>query len=361
MCRVDGGATRAGMMLLVWLIWGCTKPVAPVVSGAISNGDPLVAMQAAIESGAFRRIEAVLVQQGGDVRFEGYYRRTGPETRIDARSAGKSITALAAGVAVDEGVLSVDDAAFDHLQHLAPFENPEGKEQILVRDLLTMSSSLDCSDWRQSPGNEERMYRRRSWARFAVDLPLDPAYRRSPTGQGRFSYCTAGAFLMGRVLEHVTEQPFDAFVQERLFAPLGIVDPVWTRSPTGEVQSGGQLSLRARDFLALGNLVRHRGEHDGRTLVSWEWIQEMLHPKVQATPVQTYGYLWWLYGFRVGGEGEPRGGFMMSGNGGNKVVWLPDYDATVVILATNYNDRDMHELTTTLIERYILPALAEAP
>ncbi|MBX2800080.1 MAG: beta-lactamase family protein [Myxococcales bacterium] len=342
-------------MNALWtVLLACTRPAPlPATDGA----DPLQALHTAIEAGHYRRIEAVVVQQGDEVLFDRTYRRTTAQARIDARSAGKSITAMAVGTAVDRGLLSVQDPAFAHLADLEPFEHPEGKDQILVRDLLSMSSSLDCSDWRPSPGNEERMYRTRSWSRFAVDLPLDPDFARNAEGQGRFSYCTAGAFLLGRILERITGEPFDAYVDRVLFEPLGIEDPVWRRSPTGEVQSGGQLSLRAHDFLALANLLRDVGVHDGERLLSEDWIREMVQPKIQATPSQAYGYLWWVRTFRAGPTEDPVGGFYMSGNGGNKVVWFPHLDAVAVVLATNYNDRDMHELTTDLLERYVLVAL----
>ena len=47
----------------------------------------------------------------------------------------------------------------------------------------------------------------------------------------------------------------------------------------------------------------------------------------------------------------------MRGNGGNKIVLFPDLDAVITILATNYDQTDMHDLTYALINQYILPAL----
>ncbi|NCQ50183.1 MAG: hypothetical protein GW800_15065, partial [Sphingomonadales bacterium] len=53
-------------------------------------------------------------------------------------------------------------------------------------------------------------------------------------------------------------------------------------------------------------------------------------------------------------------GWYMSGNGGNKIVILPELDAVIVVTATNYNKPDMHQITTDIIERAVLPALLEA-
>jgi CubicO group peptidase (beta-lactamase class C family) len=316
----------------------------------------LDAMDKAIAAGRFGKVKAVLVQRGGERLFERYYDGATAETRIDARSAGKSITALAVGAAIDDGLIAgVGTAAFPLLDHDAL-----DRRAIAIRDLLSMSSALDCDDWRDSPGNEERMYRTRDWTRFALDIPIDANFTRDAAGQGRFRYCTAGAFLLGRIVERAAKQPFDAFVQRRLFDPLGIVGAVWRRSPIGEVQSGGQLSLRARDFAAIGQLVLDRGMHDGRALVSRDWLREMLRVRVQAGPRDGYAYLWWVRDFREPGKARPWPGFFMQGNGGNKVLLFPDLDAVVVLLAANYNRRDQDMLSTSPIEQHILPALIAA-
>lgn len=346
--------------LFALMLAACQTSPADQPAAVSADTLPLGAMSAAIRNGDYRKIEAVIVDQGGQIVFEEYYGSTTAETRIDARSAGKSITALAVGVAIDEGLIPGSDAPlFSFFPERAPFVHDGlAKQAITLHDVLSMSSALACDDWEDSPGNEERMYETEDWTRFALDIPLDTDFAEDESGQGRFSYCTAGAFLLGRVVERATGTAFDEFVQQKLFTPLGIEGAEWRRSPGGEVQSGGQLSLRARDFSRIGRLVLDRGQSDGETLVSRDWLREMLAPRGQATPQDAYGYLWWVRDFRVPGEQTPHPGFYMSGNGGNKVVVLDEYDAVVTILSTNYNQRDMHNLTTDILERHILPVLA---
>ncbi|MEM8827368.1 MAG: serine hydrolase domain-containing protein [Pseudomonadota bacterium] len=279
--------------------------------------------------------------------------------RFAARSAGKSITAIAVGMAIDDGHLAgIDQPAFAFFADREPFEHdgPE-KRAITISDLLGMASALDCNDWTpRSPGNEERMYRTRDWTRFALDIPIDADFGRGPGGLGRFSYCTAGAFLVGRIVERATGEPFDAYVQRRLFDPLGITDPEWTRSPSGEVQSGGQLSLTARDFAAIGRMIMNGGVHQGQRLISTDWLKTMSTARTMATLDAAYSLLWWQRGFRTE-DGGVHGAIYMSGNGGNKVALFPELKTVAVILSTNYNRRDMHEQTTDILERHILPAL----
>lgn len=63
-----------------------------------------------------------------------------------------------------------------------------------LRDLLTMTSCLDCNDWDEaSPGNEELMYPQQDWLAFGLGLPI--------RDERTFSYCTAGVVALGIGLE----------------------------------------------------------------------------------------------------------------------------------------------------------------
>lgn len=328
-----------------------------ILCGA-AHGEGFAAIDAAVRSGVYPKVEAVLVERNGVTVFEGYYRKTTAETRLDAKSAGKSITAMAVGAAIADGALpGVSARVFDILKEHAP--QGGAKAEITIRDALTMTSAFDCDDWsKKSPGQEERMYRTKNWAAFAAAIPEAAGYQRRPDGLGRFSYCTAGVFLLGRVVERAVGEPFDAYVQRRLFDPLGIHGAVWRRSPSGEVQSGGQLSLRARDFLALGRLTLNKGAWGDAQVLPVDWVREMVRPVRNASPSDGYGYLWWSRNFK--GPAGDVVGIYMSGNGGNKIVLFPTLGAVVTVLTTNYNKPGMHEATTDLIEKHILPELERA-
>ena len=173
-------------------------------SAAGLHASPLSALSAELVGDRFPNTTSVLVLKDGRLVFERYFGSGGREVLNDTRSAMKSITALAVGLALADRVLgSIDEPAFRRLTDRTPFRNDGPlKQQITLADFLTMSSALDCNDWDESsPGNEEGMYPRGDWTRWAVDLPLKPDYRRDATGRGPFSYCTAGVFLLGQILQ----------------------------------------------------------------------------------------------------------------------------------------------------------------
>lgn len=320
-------------------------------------------MESAIRADQFKKITSVVIARHGKLAYEGYFGGSDASALMETRSATKSITSMLIGIAIDRGLLAnVDTPVLPFFRDKQPLQNPDPrKEKITVEDLLTMSSLLECDDWNDfSRGNEERMYLIEDWAKFALDLPIkgfapwvtkpkDAPYGRS------FSYCTAGAFLLGQVVERSAKTSVQDFASKNLFEPLGIKKVDWKLSPLGEAQTGGGLGLRSRDLLKLGQLYLNGGVWNGKRVVSESWVKVSTAPHVRIDDQTLYGYLWWLKSFKAGELAHPA--YFMSGNGGNKVVVLPDLEMVVVITSTNFNTKGMHEQTEKLLTDYVLAAV----
>ena len=308
-----------------------------------------------IEDGDLGRIRAVAAEQHGEVVYRQRFGEGELGDRVDIKSAGKSITALAVGAAIADGNLpGVDVKVWPYLgaSRGAPFS------EITVRDLLTMSSALDCNDWqRRSPGQEERMYSRRNWRDFALALPAR-SFERDERGNGPFSYCTAGVFLLGQVVETATGERFDHYVQRRLFDPLGVDGADWRRSRRGEIQSGGQLAISDEALLRIGRMVMDKGVWEGERVLPEQWLRDMLTPTHSLGEYVHYGYLWWATPLRSSRGFE--GAFMMKGNGGNIAALIPSLDAVLVVQAENYN-RDDAERNAFIILTTMLRSLPVTP
>ena len=158
--------------------------------------------------------------------------------------------------------------------------------------------------------------------------------------------------MLSEILEKATGVPSDRYAQEKLFAPLGISNVQWVYSPLNIPQTGGGLRLSSRDLLKIGQLYLDRGRWHDRQIVPAEWVRNSTQSHAQIDETTEYGYLWWLRSFKCAEKSYA--GFLMSGNGGNKVVVIPQLELVAVITSTNYNTRGMHEQTEKLLTDYIL-------
>jgi CubicO group peptidase (beta-lactamase class C family) len=337
-------------------------PLIFLVACTSSSGTPRYAgIVPALARGDAPKTTSVLVMRHGAIEYERYFDGANVDTLHDTRSATKSVTALAVGIAIDRKlVASVTAPAFRYLADLEPLSHDDAlKQAITIEDLLTMSSALACDDDDDaSPGNEDHMHPQPVWTRWAADLPTRADYTRDAEGRGPWHYCTASAFLLGQIVQRAAKQPIDRFIEDQLFAPLGIAKSEFPRSPAGEVMTGGGLRLRTRDLAAFGWLVRSQGAWRGKQVVSAEFVRAATttHRHADVERGLDYGYLFWHRQFKT-----PCGatsGWFMSGNGGNAVVILAELDTVIAVTRTLYNTHGMHEQTDRLIEEQIIPEIS---
>jgi len=327
------------------------------------NAAALASMETALASGqAAPDTTSVLIARDGHLVYERYFGSGGRDVLNDTRSATKSVTALLVGAAVDRKRI---DGAQARVYGFFPdrhWLNPDPrKERFTVEDLLTMSSQWECDDENQfSAGNEERMYLSADWTQFALDLPIKgyaPWMKRpedSPHGRA-FAYCTAGAFLLGAIVERASRQPLADFARDALETPLGITQSQWQRSSEGVGMGGGGVRYRSRDLAKLGQLLLDGGRWNGKQVIAADWVRAMTTVHAQARDDADYGYLLWRFRFDV--RGTQREAWAMSGNGGNYVFVVPSERLVAVITRTRYNQRDMHAQSQKLMSDYILKAL----
>lgn len=328
---------------------------------ALQTAPLLKQMDTQIKEGTYEQITSVLIAQHGKLVFEQYYQNQDQESLHNTRSATKTLATLLTGMAIDHGYIqSETDPIFVYLTHKLPVQNPDPrKESITIEDLMTMSSILECDDGNYfSRGNEERMYIIEDWTQFFLDLPIKsypfgPKPEESPYGRV-FSYCSAGSATVADIVESAIPGKLDVFAKTHLFDPLGFGNYTLHYSPMNILNTAGGSEYRSRDLLRLIQLCLNHGQWNGKQLISSEWIDKATSPKVQARENVKYGYLFWLNPF---GKDQQYDAYYMSGNGGNKLVAIPELDLTVVITATNYGNRKMHQYTDELMNAYIVPAM----
>lgn len=337
----------------------------PVADAAAAGWNTALfdALAAKLADKSHSGITSVLVAQHGRLVHETYANGGGRDRLNDMRSATKTLTALLVGTAIDRGRISGDDArvyAFFR-DRVRPRGLDPRKAAMTLQDLLTMSSAWECDDENAfSSGNEERMYVSENWTAFALNLPLrgyapwNPRPKDSPYGRA-FSYCTAGSFLLGAVVERATGLPLARFAHDTLEQPLGITQVQWNQSSEGVGMGGGGTRYRTRDIAKFGELLRDRGRWLGKSVVSAAWVEAMLTPRAVPREDTEYGYQIWRFRFPVHGRDEWI--WAMSGNGGNYVFVAPQFALVAVVTSSAYNQRESHPRSQALFRDHVLAAL----
>lgn len=347
------------LVLGVWLLAGTT---------VFANGDwsDLNELEARVIQGDYGTVTSVLIIEQGDIVFEAYFNAADANTLHNTRSVTKTITSMAVGAAVDEGLFSVTSPAAELFSDIRPFKNPDPrKSTITLEDMLTMSSMLECNDNDSySRGNESRMHSVEDWTSFYWDLPIRgfPSWVETPDSAkyGRtFAYCSAGVEIAGQAVERASGSRFQDYVEQKIFEPMGIDQFEFQENGLGDAHKSGGLALTARGLGALAEMQRNGGVYNGRRVLSESWTSEAIKPRavVDREAGVEYGYLWWLAPYSV--AGEVFNSYYMTGNGGNRVVVLPAHELVVVVTKTDFNQRGMHQATDRLLELEVFSRLVQ--
>ncbi|MBO6506277.1 MAG: serine hydrolase [Kordiimonadaceae bacterium] len=331
---------------------------------ADDNWVDTAAMEAKINKGDYGTVTSLLVIKGGKTIYEGYFNGADAATLHNTRSATKTITSMAVGAAVDDGLFTVNTPAAGFFTDIAPFKNPDPRKlEVSVEDLLTMSSILECDDNDMfSRGNESRMHNVEDWSSFFWDLPIRgyPSWIDPPSRAkyGRaFFYCSAGTEIVGQTVERAAKEPFHTYVERKLFEPLGITDFKWQFNAVGDAHKSGGLALTSLGLAKFAEMQRLGGLYDGKRVLSEDWTQEAVKPRAVAYADRDieYGYQWWLAPYEVAGERFDS--HYMAGNGGNRILVMPSHELVVVVTKTDFNTRGMHQKTDALINDEIIARL----
>lgn len=329
------------------------------------SDDDSKALTQEVEAGDHGTVTSLLISVDGRILYEHYFRGTNADTLHNTRSATKTITGLLVGAAIDGGLLKgVEEKVTHFFPGLQPLQNPDRrKDDITVKDFLTMSSMLECNDFNPySRGNEERMYITENWVEFTLNLPIKgfaPWEQRpsdSPFGRS-FSYCTAGVHTLGQIVAKVTGKSLDLYATERLFTPLGITDRKWPRTILDRAGAGGGLELSTRSLAKLGSLYVNAGQFEGSQIISESWVADTLASHVGIDDGQEYGYLLWKKPIEMNGKKMMLN--YMSGNGGNRVIMMPEQKLLIVLTKTDFNQRGAHQKSDKLIIEGVLKRLLD--
>jgi CubicO group peptidase (beta-lactamase class C family) len=249
-----------------------------------------------------------------------------PETLFWIASMTKPVTGIAVLMLQDEGKLNVSDPVAKYIPEFASLKTPAGKPaNLTITQILTHTSGLGEAT---GPAAQQ--------AKTLADLvPIWLAAPMQYEPGERWRYTQSGINAGARIVEVISGMTFDAFVQQRLFDPLGMKDTTFYPSDaqrarlatayarnkgTGALepapprpeygtrnrppQGNGGLYSTPRDYARLCQMLLNGGTLDGRRYLTAAAMKLLTTPQTGDLPTgffqnDTYGNRGPNYGWGI--------------------------------------------------------------
>jgi len=318
----------------------------------------LISLVEMVEDSTLYGVDGIILVQHGKIVFENYFNGFAADSLHDLTSVGKSITSALVGIAIEKELISnVNEPIVNHFTKDYPIENltPE-KEGIQIHHLLTMSAGWDCDDWDESSAGNTMHF---------PDVPDDFAFTLNlpmiNSNGDNYSYCSGGANLLGEIIRRQSQLSLKDFADRHLFHEIGVTENEWFVTPKSQPYefAGGGNSLRPRDLARFGLLYLNNGMWQGKQILNSDWVSRSTSKQIATSEDGDYGYLWWIRDYNY--KNKVLRGFEASGNGGNKLVVIPELEVVVVLTGSAYGSEYVEgEQARKIIEDFLLASIREA-
>jgi len=248
----------------------------------------------------------------------------------DLASVTKSITSTLVGIAIGQHKLTgVSQPILSLFPERQIANRDERKARVTIKDLLTMTSGLDCR-FRPNEITLNEMTHSKDWIQFMLNLPMAAAPGST------YEYCSGGMHLLSGIISKSTAVNAFEFAKRELFQPLGIHDVAWPADPNGVTYGWGDLHLRSHDAAKIGYLWLNHGRWEDRQIVPAEYLQDATQVHSRASWGDEYGYGLWVYPTRDVFEGN--------GRGGQRLSVVPSKNLVVVMTGGGFEPGDIGKL-----------------
>lgn len=287
-----------------------------------------------------------LVFHHDSIVFESYRDGWNDTLTSNIYSATKTIVGLLAGIALDEGKIhSLDDPVSRYL----PTYIQGMQADVTLRHLLTMSGGMA---WDEAYASLFSVTTHGYYGNDLYDLVTGLKVIEKPGVQ--YSYRSGETQLLAFVIEAATGQTLSEYAEEKLWKPMQAErDAYWSLDKKdGDEKAFCCFHTTARDAARFARLLLHRGNWQGRQLVSEAYMDELMHPASYLKDqwgndsLDYYGFQTWIMDYH--GMRCP----YLRGMLGQYIIAIPDLDAIVVRLGRKRCDVYNREITID-ITRYM--------
>ena len=298
------------------------------------------------------QLDAVMAVQDGKILG---LSRLSDEIYHNVFSVAKSYLCTGIGMAVDEGLLKLDDKPVDFFPDILPDSMDERWNQVTLYNLLTMTSGhgeqlLMAKERRVLRGEVEGTpditpEMKKEWLIYAFTRPM--VYKPGDM----FSYGNLAPYVAGRMLEKaIGISPLD-YLYEKLWKPMNHIKPRWDPDPAGHIFPPSYLFLDITNMAALGELYLNKGVYHGKRYISEDWVAQTTAVQVPSVEINPggpaddencgYGFYFWH---------NRKDGYRAYGRESQFIIVLPKKNAVIVTQAMHSDCQAVLDLIWEHIE-----------
>lgn len=164
--------------------------------------------------------------QDGKIAASEYYGSANLEKKqaVDAdtiyhwASNTKPFTGIAIMQLRDRGLLKLDDPITKYVPELRAIHNPFGSmDKITIRHLLTHSGGFRNGTWPWGNGKPWEPFEPTEWSQLVAMFPYTEVLFKPGS---KFSYSNPAIIYLSRVIEKLSGDPYEAYIDKNIFRPL---------------------------------------------------------------------------------------------------------------------------------------------
>lgn len=187
----------------------------------------LVQMKSFVKQGAIAGAVTLIARRGEVVSLEAVGHQDleskkpmRADTIFDLRSVTKPVTAIGVMILMEEGKLALNDPVEKYIPEFSATRKTRGSPNpITIHHLLTHTAGLPSN---RPPEIEDITIKRDRTLSEVVGFLSKQEPEFEPGTQ--FRYSSGGYAVLGRIIEVVSGKPYEQFIKERIFVPLGMKD-----------------------------------------------------------------------------------------------------------------------------------------
>jgi len=196
-----------------------TKLFQSYVDGDKIVGASVVVVKAGKETG---RYDTGFADKSAGVRVDS-------QTIFHWGSITKSLTGISIMQLRDRGKLSLDDKIVKWVPELRAMHDPYNMiDSITIRMVMSHTAGFQNPTWPYGNDQPWEPFEPTTWNQLVAMMPYQQLVFKPGS---RYGYSNPGFIYLARVIEQITGDPWDAYVQKNIFAPLGMDRSYFRNTP----------------------------------------------------------------------------------------------------------------------------------